>query len=145
MKKLIGRLLFATTALAASSAMAAVTFFEGPGFRGEPLTVQGGVPDFRAYNYNDRAMSLVVEGAPVEVCEHVNFGGNCQVFNAGQYPYLGIWSHTISSVRPAYARHGHYGHRSDFGGYDRGPYRRDDYGQWGQERRYEPRYRYGGF
>ena len=131
MRKLIGSFIFATSALAATSAMAAVTLFEGPHFAGQPLTVNGGVSDFRAYDYNDRAMSMIVEGAPVIVCEHVNFSGNCQVFNPGQYPHLGVWAHTISSVRPAHAHHGH------------GRYDRDNYGRWGQDRRYEPRYRYG--
>jgi Beta/Gamma crystallin len=92
---------FATLTLAVSTAMAGVTFYEAEGFRGQPLTANGTISDFRDYDFNDRAMSLVVEGAPVEVCADINFGGNCQVFKPGRYPALGVWAHDISSVRPA--------------------------------------------
>lgn len=160
MKKLLQHLLFVTATLAAGTAMASVTFFETEGFGGQPLTVNGVVPDFRAYDFNDRAMSLVVEGAPVEVCVHVNFGGNCQVFNPGSYPVLGFWAHTISSVRPAYNSYGRHQHRDYQRDYDRDDYRRDDYdrdnyrrddhyrdgyAQRGRDRWNEPRYRYGGY
>jgi len=144
MKKLVQRLLFATATLAASNAMAAVTFFEGEGFRGEPLAVNGVVPDFRAYDFNDRAMSLVVEGTPVEVCADVNFGGNCQVFNPGSYPVLGVWAHTISSVRPAYYSYGGY-RRGYQRGYHRDDHDRDGYAQWGRDRWDEPQHRYRGY
>ena len=84
MRKLLLRFVFVAGAVAATSAMAAVTFFETPNFGGQPLTVDGAIADFRAYDFNDRAMSLLVDGAPVEVCVDINFGGNCQVFNPGQ-------------------------------------------------------------
>ena len=102
MNRLLQYVALATLTLAASTAMAGVTFYEGEDFRGQPFAANGTIPDFRAHDFNDRAMSLIVEGAPVEVCADINFGGNCQVFKPGRYPALGVWAHDISSVRPAY-------------------------------------------
>ena len=130
MRKLLQRFVFAAAAVATSSAMAAVTFYETPNFGGQPLTADGAISDFRAYDFNDRAMSLVVDGAPVEVCEHINFGGNCQVFNPGQYPALGIWSHTISSVRQAY-----YDRHYPRYGYNQRYYERHGYYPGGHDQR----------
>lgn len=130
MKKMNQLILFVAVSVAASSAMAAATFYETPNFGGQPLSVESVVPDFRAFDYNDRAMSLVVEGAPIEVCWDINFGGNCQVFHPGYYRHLGIWSHQISSVRPAYDRGG-YAYRR----HQHRHYEQDGYEQSG----YEPR------
>ena len=139
MKKLLKVVVFAAAAAAAGTALAGVTFFEGERFSGQPLALDGYVPDFRAYDFNDRAMSLIVDGAPVEVCADIQFGGNCQVFAPGRYPHLGVWSGTISSVRPAYS--GRYG-RYDGGYYPRGYYDRSyDSARW----HYDPRYDHRGY
>jgi len=110
MNKLLKPLLFAAATMAAGTAMAGVTFFEGDNYTGQPLRINGVAPDFRAYDYNDRAMSMIVEGSAVEACADINFSGACQVFIPGEYPSLlqQGWTHTISSVRPAYG-YGQYG------------------------------------
>jgi len=100
MNRAIRYFAFGAFALAAGSAMADVTFYEGENFSGRPMTASGVVPDFRAYDFNDRARSAVVEGAPVEVCIDINFTGGCQVLNPGRYPNLGAFAHDISSMRP---------------------------------------------
>lgn len=152
MKNLLKCLFFVALTGTAGTAIARVTFYETPDFGGRALAVNGVVPDFRAYDFNDRAMSAVVEGAPVEVCVHIHFGGNCQVFHPGHYPHLGIWSHQISSVRPAYHQqryqqrghdprrydYEHDGHRGD-GGY-RGGY--DERARWGRDWRHGQRDNY---
>ncbi len=139
MKKILQCAVLVSAAMAAGSAMAAVTFYEADDFLGQPFAANGAIPDFRAYNYNDRAMSMVVEGSPVEVCADINFSGQCQVFTPGRYPSLiGLgWTHTISSVRPArgydarsYSRYGYSQQAAPqvpvdprdhtYGGYDRG-------------------------
>ena len=152
MKKILQCAALVSAAMAAGSAMAAVTFYEADDFIGQPLSVNGVISDFRAYNYNDRAMSMVVEGSPVEVCADINFSGQCQVFTPGRYPsLLGLgWTHTISSVRPArgydarsYSR---YGYRQQaapqvpidprdhtYGGYDRGDYYQGYQGHQGNQ------------
>jgi hypothetical protein len=135
MKKLLQGIVFAAATLAAGTSMAGVTFFEGENFQGMPLSTNGVIPDFRAYDFNDRTMSMVVQGAPVEVCVDIHFSGNCQVFAAGQYPSLiGLgWAGAISSVRPADGR-----------AYSQGRYdRRSDYTQRRRDSWYDPRYNRG--
>src|SRR5687767_8500481 len=123
MSRLLKRLLFLAATLATGTAMASVTFYEGEGFQGQPLSINRSASDFRAYDYNDRARSMVVHGTPVEVCVDIHYGGGCQVFDPGSYDTLGQWRDTISSVRPAPAQYGRYRDRNY---YDRGYYR-DDY------------------
>ena len=162
MKKLLPNLVFVAATAAAGTAMAGVTFFEIEKFDGRPVRVDGVIPDLRAYGYNDRARSMVVD-SPVEVCAEINFRGLCQVFNPGEYPELGSWVAAISSVRPTYA--GRYDPRGAPGGvydpsraYDRGYDPRDyqrgyGYGQRGygydqrgygyDQRGYDPRAQWG--
>ena len=107
MKKLLQPVLFVAL-LSAGTAMAGVTFYEGDGFTGHSFTAFRAVSDLRAFDFNDRAMSMVVEGEPIEVCLDINFSGKCQVFAPGSYPSLldSGWTHAISSVRPAYVERG---------------------------------------
>ena len=100
MKKLIGSLAIAASAIAGTAANAAVTFYEAENFSGRPFTADGSVPNFVTQGFNDRARSAVVEGTPVEVCLDINFSGGCTIFNPGRYPTLGDWAAKISSVRP---------------------------------------------
>ena len=118
MNKFLRLSAIAAATLAASSAMAGVTFYEGENFGGRSLTMDGTVPNFVERGFNDRARSLVVDGAPVEVCVDINFNGGCTVLNPGRYPTLGNLGGQISSVRPAYEQRGGYDSRDQRGGYD---------------------------
>ena len=100
MKKFLRPLALVAATLATTSAMAAVTFYEAENFGGRRMTMEGIVPNFVDRGFNDRALSAVVEGAPVEVCVDINFSGGCTVLNPGRYPTLGNLGHQISSVRP---------------------------------------------
>lgn len=127
MKQILRPLALVAAALAASTAMAGVTFYEAENFGGRPMTFDGVVPNFVERGYNDRARSAVVEGGPVEVCIDVNFTGGCTVMKPGRYPTLGNLGGQISSVRPA---------RGEVRGDDRGDRRGDDRddrrgGRWG--------------
>lgn len=99
--KILRPLALVAATLAASMAMAGVTFYEAENFGGRSLTMEGTVPNFVDRGFNDRARSVVVEGAPVEVCIDINFSGGCTVLNPGRYPTLGNLVHEISSMRPA--------------------------------------------
>ncbi|MEO8203023.1 MAG: beta/gamma crystallin-related protein [Betaproteobacteria bacterium] len=101
MKNLLRPLALVAATLAASTAMAGVTFYEAENFGGRQITMDGVVPNFVDRGFNDRAFSAVVEGAPVEVCIDINFSGGCTVLNPGRYPTLGSLGNKISSVRPA--------------------------------------------
>lgn len=93
----------AATLVVASQAMAAITFYEGEGFRGRAVTTDHAVPNMREIRFNDRAGSIIVDGGRWEVCEHANFQGRCALLRRGNYDSLrntGLeWQ--VSSVRPA--------------------------------------------
>ncbi len=112
MTKILRPLALVAATLAATTAMAGVTFFETENFGGRNMTMEGTVPNFVDRGFNDRALSAIVEGTPVEVCFDINFNGGCTVLNPGRYPTLGNLGNQISSTRPV---------RGDQrGGYDRG-------------------------
>ncbi len=100
MTKFLRPLAVVAATLAATAAMAGATFYETENFGGRNLTMEGTVPNFVDRGFNDRALSVVVEGAPVEVCVDINFSGGCTVLNPGRYPTLGIFGHQISSMQP---------------------------------------------
>ena len=95
MKKLIGCLAIAASALAGSCALAGVTFYDAENFAGQPFIAEGTVPNLVTRGFNDRARSAVVEGYAVEVCRDINFNGGCTVMNPGSYSSLGEWSAKI--------------------------------------------------
>ena len=103
MKIAMKAVLAAATVVLASQAMAAITFYEGEGFRGRAVTTDGAVPDLRRIHFNDRAGSVIVDRGRWEVCDQPNFRGRCALLRRGNYDSLrtaGLdWQ--ISSVRPA--------------------------------------------
>ena len=78
-----------------------VTFYEDNDFQGRSFSTRNPVDNFERFNFNDRASSVVVEGASQEVCEDANFGGRCVVLRPGRYPSLtgAGMNDRISSVR----------------------------------------------
>jgi hypothetical protein len=100
MTKFLRPLALAAATLAATSAMAGVTFYEAENFGGNRITIDGPAPDLRARNFNDRARSAVVEGSPVEICLDLNYAGGCTILNPGRYPTLGNTNGLITSARP---------------------------------------------
>lgn len=112
-RKLKSALLTATVLLA-GPVSAEVTFYEHSNFEGRAFTTQHRVEDFRRFGFNDRVSSVVVTNQPWEVCEHVEFGGQCIVLPPGQYRSLGEMhmNDRLSSARPV--RHdGHHGDDHD--------------------------------
>ncbi len=93
----------AAAAPAATAPTGQVTFYEAEDFEGRGFTMSGTVPSLAARGFNDRAESAVVQGAPIELCVDVNFGGRCTVLNPGKYSSLGEYRNRVSSVRPVAA------------------------------------------
>jgi uncharacterized protein YcfJ len=85
----------------AAQAVAQVTFYEREGFQGRTFSADRQVNNFEREGFNDRASSVVVAGAPWEVCEDSKFRGRCFVLRPGQYPSLGAMGldNRISSAR----------------------------------------------
>lgn len=90
-------------AVLAAPARADMTFYAQRNFEGQAITAGHAVPDLRRFGFNDRASSAVVTGEAWEVCEHVNFQGQCMVVLPGHYRTLqdmGM-NNRLSSARPA--------------------------------------------
>jgi len=62
-----------------------VVFYELEGFRGRSFSSSADVGDVRRQGLRDRAASLVITGAPYQVCGETTFGGNCFVLRPGRY------------------------------------------------------------
>ena len=78
-----------------------ITFYEGDNFQGRSFNTENEVANFNQFGFNDRASSVVVLGAPWEVCSDSRFGGQCMVLRPGRYPSLATMgmNDRLSSVR----------------------------------------------
>jgi hypothetical protein len=83
--------------------MAGITFYESENFGGRQIGGNESMPNFRSFDFNDRARSAIIEGGPWEVCVGTNFHSDCTVLAPGRYPTLGKLSKKISSARPAWS------------------------------------------
>ena len=63
MSRKLGFALGATALVLATQAVAQITFYEGEGFRGRAFTTDKDVRNFERAGFNDRASSVVVDGA----------------------------------------------------------------------------------
>ena len=96
------RILALATVVAAGHASAAITLFGHDGFHGARVTLTQPAPDFREFNFNDRASSVIVEGEAWEVCQDVGFRNRCAILVPGNYPNLAAvgLGDQLSSARP---------------------------------------------
>jgi len=103
MKRILPRALALAAIVAAGHASAAITLFSHDGFHGKRVTLVQAAPDFRDFDFNDRASSVIVEGEPWEVCQDVGFRNRCAILVPGSYPDLASagLGDTLSSARPA--------------------------------------------
>src|SRR3954463_6295470 len=81
-------LALAALVAAAGQAGATITLFGHEGFHGARVTLAQPAPDFRDFNFNDRASSVVVEDEPWEVCQDIGFRNRCAILVPGNYPNL---------------------------------------------------------
>ena len=90
----------------AVSALAQVTFYEREDFRGQAFSISRQHADFSRTGFNNRASSVIVDRGRWEVCEDVDYGGDCVVLREGSYDSLsrmGV-NNRISSARRVGAR-----------------------------------------
>lgn len=95
-----------------------LTLYQGEGFRGAAVTLDGPIARLPKLRFNDRASSLAVYGGAWEVCTDADFRGRCEIVTGdfGDLRRLRL-NDNISSARPV-GRHA----RRDRGnerGYDR--------------------------
>src|ERR1700742_4393712 len=98
---LLSGALAAAGLMAASNAMADITFYAGENFNGPSFTTERQVRNLERYGFNDRASSLTVVEDRWEVCENAGFQGRCVIVRPGNYPSLAAigLNNRISSVR----------------------------------------------
>ena len=103
MRSILPRALALAAIVAAGHASAAITLFSHDDFHGKRVTLVQPAPDFRDFNFNDRASSVIVEGEPWEVCQDVGFRNRCAILVPGSYPNLAAvgLGDLLSSARPA--------------------------------------------
>ncbi|MCW7540110.1 beta/gamma crystallin-related protein [Aquabacterium sp. A7-Y] len=109
MSAFLPRSLMIASILFAGHASATLTVYSRDDFRGARAALTDTAPDFRAFNFNDRASSLVVEGEPWEVCKETGFRSRCVVLAPGSYPDLASMGldDRVSSARPVAHHHAH--------------------------------------
>jgi hypothetical protein len=91
----------AAPAPVAATALGAIDVYGQPNFRGRSAHVDRDARNFNAFNFNDRASSVVVSGSAWEMCTDADFGGTCRTFAPGRYATLGYgMGNAISSARP---------------------------------------------
>jgi len=103
MRSILPRALaLAALVAAAGQASAAITLFGHDNFHGPRVTLTQPAPDFREFNFNDRASSVIVEGESWEVCQDVGFRSRCAILRPGSYPNLDAvgLGDLLSSARP---------------------------------------------
>jgi uncharacterized protein YcfJ len=115
MKRTLKTLLALATAALAAHASADVIFYEHNDFDGRSFRADHRVDDFTRVGFNDRVSSVVVTGQAWEVCEHVDYGGQCVVLRPGHYRSLRDMrmNDRLSSARPVRqdVRYDHYAPR----------------------------------
>ncbi len=96
-------LALAALVAAAGQASAAITLFGHENFHGARVTLDRPAPDFREFDFNDRASSVIVDGEPWEVCQDIGFRNRCAILVPGSYPNLAAvgLGDLLSSARPA--------------------------------------------
>ena len=101
---ILPRALALAAIVAAGHASAAITLFSHEDFHGKRVTLVQPTPDFRDFNFNDRASSVVVEDEPWEVCTDIGFRNRCAILVPGNYPNLAAvgLGDQLSSARPAH-------------------------------------------
>ena len=60
-----------------------LVLFSNADLRGNPIGINGDIPDLVAYRFNDRASSVLVTRGTWLVCEHANYRGRCEVISRG--------------------------------------------------------------
>lgn len=123
--------LLAASLVGQAASAGELQLFSREDFRGQRVVIaDGAANNFRDFDFNDRASSLVVRSGTWELCEHVNFQGHCAVFERGEYPDLRRFNNNFSSAREIDRRRGHGWGRDN----------RDDRDErWREERREERR------
>lgn len=87
---------------ATPQAPAALVLYRNAGFSGSTLEVRDAQPSLSRLNFNDTASSLEVRRWRWQLCQHAEYGGECQVFGPGRHALSGRLHDGVSSLRPVF-------------------------------------------
>lgn len=78
----------ASAAIVGGAHAAEMKVYKQPNFSGDSLTLNGEVRDFASRRFQDQASSVVVKSGRWQLCSQPDFGGECIIFDRGEYPRL---------------------------------------------------------
>ncbi|MBI1685231.1 beta/gamma crystallin-related protein [Caulobacter hibisci] len=76
-----------------------VVLYQDGGFRERSVEINGDTPDLRAFNFNDRASSIRVQGGDWELCDDINYGGRCWRVSSDIVQFSPDMNERVSSLR----------------------------------------------
>ena len=78
------------------------TLYEHINYQGSTRTFDQATSNLVGHGFNDKTSSAKVRGRPWIFYQHVDFKGNSQVINPGDYPTYSLWgaNDDLSSLRP---------------------------------------------
>ena len=78
------------------------TLYEHVNYQGSTRTFDQATSNLVGHGFNDKTSSAKVVGRPWIFYQHVDFKGNSQVVNPGDYPTYSLWgaNDDLSSLRP---------------------------------------------
>lgn len=96
------------TMIGAGAANADITLFEGQDLHGRVFIANRALPSFARTGFGNNVMSVVVRGRPWQVCQELNFSGQCVVLKPGHYPSpsaMGLDNKPLSARPAARSKH----------------------------------------
>ena len=103
MKRSLQAVVAAAALVVAGHAAAQITLYDGEGFRGRAVTIDGPMRNLERLRLDNKVSSAVVEHGRWVMCSEPRFEGRCVVLRPGSYPSLSEFrlDNKVSSVGPA--------------------------------------------
>lgn len=90
------------TAAPAAQGAAPIVLYRDIGFSGGTLDVREAQSNLSRVNFNDTASSIEVRRWRWQLCQHADYGGECQIFGPGRHALGGRLHDGVSSLRPVF-------------------------------------------
>ena len=81
-----------------------IVLFEHSNFDGRALALNGASARLTEHDFNDAASSLLIQRGRWQLCEHVDFAGECMILGPGRHVLSGRFNDFVSSVRPLFGQ-----------------------------------------
>ena len=81
-----------------------IVLFEHGNFDGRALALNAASPRLTEHDFNDTASSVLIQRGRWQLCEHVDFAGECMILGPGRHVLSGRFNDFVSSVRPLFGQ-----------------------------------------